>query len=386
MSEESIYKIRASRVNSISAEQYDGYEGLIWYDTFTGELRIWDNNVPGGRLIYDNIGTGNSIASGTTNVSIPVLNGNVAVTVGGVANTVVFGTGNTVFAGNLLPTANNTYTLGTADLQWKSLHVGGNTIYIDNNALSATGPNLYWNGDQVIAANANGIINAGSISVSGNITGGNLTINGTIAGSFIPATSNTYSLGNSTNRWANLWLTGTTIYLGNSIIDSAPDGSTVNILTANALPANVVAGNVNTAGLISATGNITGNYILGNGSQLTGISVSSNKIFNGNSYANIAAPNGNVEINANGRSWTFGTNGNLTLPGNSVSINYANGTPYGTGSGSSLPPQTGNVGKILSTDGTNPLWATMPGVFGLVIDGGDAAYSSSDFIIDGGAA
>ena len=132
-------------------------------------------------------------------------------------------------------------------------------------------------------------------------------------------------------------------------------------------------------------GNVTANYFVGNGSQLTGINVSTNKIFNGNSYANVAAPNGNVEINANGQSWNFGTNGNLTLPGNSVSINYANGTPYGGGA-SSLPSQTGNAGKILSTNGTNPLWETMPGVFGLVIDGGDAAFASLDFIVDGGAA
>ena len=190
-------------------------------------------------------------------------------------------------------------------------------------------------------------------------------------------------------------------------------------------------GNVTAPGAISAVGNVTANYFIGNGSQLTGINVSTNKIFNGNSYANVAVPDGNVEINANGQSWNFGTNGNLTLPGNTVSINYANGTPYGTGStagnvtiqnqgntlttaantinftgngvsstnvgnvvtvnvtagsGSGLPPQTGNVGKILSTDGVNPLWEYMPGVFGLVIDGGDAAFASLDFIIDGGPA
>ena len=185
-------------------------------------------------------------------------------------------------------------------------------------------------------------------------------------------------------------------------------------------------------GSITATGNVTANYFVGNGSQLTGINVNTNKIFNGNSYANIAVADGNVEINANGQSWNFDTAGNLTLPGNSVSINYANGTPYGgtgnitagnvtiqnqgstlttavntinftgngvvasnvgnivtvnvSGGGGSLPPQTGNAGKILSTDGVNPLWETMPGVFGLVIDGGDAAFASLDFIIDGGPA
>ena len=230
---------------------------------------------------------------------------------------------------------------------------------------------------------------------------------------------------------------------GNTVTNKLVNGAYELVLDAS--------GNVTAPGAISAVGNITANYFVGNGSQLTGINVSTNKIFNGNSYANIAVPDGNVEINANGQSWSFGTDGNLTLPGNtskinssannfavyttpastsgleiststetnlfnqnivniitnvgtsnkrwefgadgnltlpgnSVSINYANGTPYGGGTGTGLPPQTGNVGKILSTDGVNPLWETMPGVFGLVIDVGDAAFASLDFIIDGGPA
>jgi hypothetical protein len=47
---------------------------------------------------------------------------------------------------------------------------------------------------------------------------------------------------------------------------------------------------------------------------------------------------------------------------------------------------TGNVtaGGYFVGDGS--LLTNMPGVFGLVIDGGNAAYSSSDFIVDGGGA
>jgi hypothetical protein len=43
------------------------------------------------------------------------------------------------------------------------------------------------------------------------------------------------------------------------------------------------------------------------------------------------------DTNGNAYQWQFGDDGNLTLPSNSSSINYANGTPYGGGSG------TGNV-------------------------------------------
>ena len=76
---------------------------------------------------------------------------------------------------------------------------------------------------------------------------------------------------------------------------------------------------------LSLTGNISGDYILGNGSQLTGINA--NKIFNGNSYANIATAGGNLVIGINGLEWTFGTNGGLTAPGNISTAGYY----YGNG-------------------------------------------------------
>jgi hypothetical protein len=41
------------------------------------------------------------------------------------------------------------------------------------------------------------------------------------------------------------------------------------------ISSNITGGNILTAGIVSATGNITGSYILGNGSQLTGIVTSS---------------------------------------------------------------------------------------------------------------
>jgi hypothetical protein len=77
--------------------------------------------------------------------------------------------------------------------------------------------------------------------------------------------------------------------------------------------------------VVSTTGNITGNYFIGNGSQLTGISTGL-PLANGTSNINIATANGNVTITANvGNTWTFGDDGNLTLPGNIIAINYANG-------------------------------------------------------------
>ena len=79
---------------------------------------------------------------------------------------------------------------------------------------------------------------------------------------------------------------------------------------------------------VNVAGNVNASYFIGNGSQLTDINT--NKIFNDTSYANIENPNGNLEVNINSYSWIFDDTGNLTLPGNSeISINYANGYPYG---------------------------------------------------------
>lgn len=80
-----------------------------------------------------------------------------------------------------------------------------------------------------------------------------------------------------------------------------------------------------TAGSVATAGNVTAGFFIGNGSQLTGITAT-------------------------------------------------------------LPNQTGQQGKYLSTNGTAPSWQTVAGVFGLTIDGGDAAFASTDFIIDAGGA
>jgi len=53
-------------------------------------------------------------------------------------------------------------------------------------------------------------------------------------------------------------------------------------------------------------------------------------------------------------SWYFGDNGNLTLPGNTSSINYANGSPYGSGSNYS----NSNVSSFLAAFGSNVVSTT----------------------------
>jgi hypothetical protein len=231
-----LYKISSSRVNNINAQDYAGSvveEGLIWYDPEQGTLRLY-NGEPGGRIINGGGGgSGSELVNGSSNVRV-YPNGPVAISVNGIANVAVFegpraefdsvvsqGTlavGGTTTVKDILPSADDTYDLGSPDQKFRSLYVGGNTIYIGNEQLKVSPDSGTWT-----------------------------------------FTSN-----------------GANVVLGADVAFNPPE--------------------------IATTGNVTANYFIGDGSRLTGIT------------------------------------------------------------------------------------AQMPGVFGLVIDGGDAAVASSDFVIDAGGA
>jgi hypothetical protein len=93
------------------------------------------------------------------------------------------------------------------------------------------------------------------------------------------------------------------------------DGNNTSVL-ANALAIDTT-GNVSTAGEFSSTGNITAgtsSYFIGNGSQLTGLSVSSDKIFNGTSNVLVNSADGPVTISADSVANTaVFSSGTLTL-------------------------------------------------------------------------
>lgn len=75
------------------------------------------------------------------------------------------------------------------------------------------------------------------------------------------------------------------------------------------------------AGNLSLSGNVSGNYFIGDGSQLTNLpTVLGNLIENGDSNVRIDVPNGNVTVSANTNSWIFDTTGHLTLPSTTVLV------------------------------------------------------------------
>ena len=69
----------------------------------------------------------------------------------------------------------------------------------------------------------------------------------------------------------------------------------------------------------------------------------------------------NITIQNQGSTLTTAVN-TINFTGNGVvSSNVGNVVTVSGSGGSTLPSQTGNAGKILTTNGTNPLWETMPG-------------------------
>ena len=156
----------------------------------------------------------------------------------------------------------------------------------------------------------------------------------------------------------NLYVGGN--IFGNVVITSSTFAGNVtggNLNTAGVVSAtaNIVGGNVRTAGQVSAGGNVTGTYIIGDGSQLTNIIATSGaSITNGNSNVSVGA-NSNV---------TVGVGGTANV------VQWATSGEYVTG----LISATGNIrgGNIL-TNGA--LGAASIGVGGLISASGNITGS-----------
>lgn len=113
---------------------------------------------------------------------------------------------------------------------------------------------------------------------------------------------------------AQIYSAGTGLTLTNTTF--SVNNSQSQITSVGTLDSLSVTGNIVGSAAISAAGNITGNYILGNGALLTGISVDSTNIQNGNSNIQVLA-NSNITVGVSGTSNTtvFSTQG-INVAGN----------------------------------------------------------------------
>ena len=274
-------------------------------------------------------------------------------------------------------------------------------VNVNFDQLFAAGPvnsNIQIANNTVLTTNTNGNINLVPNGI------GAIVVNSSV----VPDTANVRNLGSVNNRFSTIYAQ----YYN---------------MSGNLTPENINTGNLTASGYISAVGNITGNYFFGNGSQLTGVVTSTGNIgFSGdaiydlngiylenadltqgataavviptngssdpiqvnNTYGNIALQTGaGSGITA---SWSFDNTGNLTLPSNSSSINYANGQPYGGSSaaagnaGDIQINVAGNIGadstlRYVDNGGEMTLYAdylNAPGVFTSDIYAGDGTPSN----------
>ena len=209
----------------------------------------------------------------------------------------------TTFAGNVTNTGSIVLTSGgvaTASITNTGANVTG-TLSASGNV---TGGNIATAGlvtvtGNVTAANFIGNVVAptgGAISTTGNITGGNLLTSGITS-----ATGNLVT-------GANVVAAGYATVTGNVTGGNLLTGGLISATGTISATGNIQGGNLRTAGLVSATGNITsaanvaGTYFIGNGSQLTGLSlgVSVTKFVNGTTEGNIGTTNGDINFNVGG--------------------------------------------------------------------------------------
>jgi hypothetical protein len=234
----------------------------------------------------------------------------------------------------------------------------------------------YWNADGTLTLPTAGRINFDYLSISSDANvsafyapAGNVQLAAGIGDAQIVANSlndsKTWTFGNT----GNLTAPGNVSAVGNVTAGNISAGSGTitggNINGANfngnvafgtgtvGGSGNITGGNILTAGIVSATGNVSGNFFIGNGSQLTGIASSygnanvatflaaygsntitttgnitaGNLIGNISITSNVVGTQANVTLVAGSYSTVFDNTGNLTLPGNTFAVNYANNTP-----------------------------------------------------------
>ena len=216
-----------------------------------------------------------------------------------------------------------------------------------------TGGNLNTGAQVVATGNITGgnLNTAGQVSVTGNIVGSNIEISGSIRDSsqldLVTTAGNivlTPAAGSNVQVVANANITATTI---------STSSTTGALRVAGGAG---VAGNVYIGGLISATGNITGNFFQGNGSQLTGIDATS--IQNGTSNVRVVSSGGNVSVGIGGTSnvTVFATTGQVTTGLISASGNITGANINGNGSGLSAITGANVTGTV-----ANATFATSAG-------------------------
>jgi len=228
-----------------------------------------------------------------------------AVTIGalsfGGTTAVTLDAANVNVMGNIIPTANVTYSLGSADKQWKDLWVSNNTIYIGGTAVTVV----------------DGKLNVGGNEITPNLAAysGDISANNVVANSF-------------------------------TTVGTVGTGNIAGVYTLSAING-IFSGNVITGGIL------TDNYYYANGTPVS---------FGGSSYSNVQVATYLPTYSGNVANVRLGVSGILTFPDGTTQITAAvgGGSSYGNANVAAyLPTYTGTVGASLVNSSGNILGRTL---------------------------
>jgi len=329
-----------------------GNTGAVIAANSASGLKTWTFGTNGIFSTTGDVNSGNITATGAVSATGTITaNANVTA-VGNVAGTYILGNGSQLTGlpaaygnsnvaaylnggiGNIIPVASNAYSLGNATNQWLDLWVSNATIYMNSVPITlGAGNTLAVNGNPLVAVTSNSVANIGNFVFNGNAlqnpNGGSFNngslVEGATSGLTVPVN------GSGSAQLFNTYgpitvVTGTDV--GNTRIWSFTDNGNIS-LPGGGLLGNPYGDNANAAGLQAGSGGYAG---LNSHDQDQFVQADGNGVYIGTDFT------GNSYI------WTFNKSGNLVLPGNTSSINYANGQPYG-GTGTTTTPG-GNTTEI----------------------------------------
>ena len=329
--------------------------------------------VPGAntQVIYNNNGQANASAGFTFNAGTNALAVTGNTTSGNLLSTGTISAAGNILGGNINATTHTGTTVSVSGNVIASQFIGSGNTLSNIQGANVSGAVANATVAATITSNAQpNITSVGvltSLSVTGNVTTGNLSTSGNVTANLFVGTFQGNITGNLTVPGSN-----TQVIFNANGNAGASSGFIFNSATnAISVAGNAILGNVLTGGVVSATGNITGNYILGNGSQLTGITATYGNAnvanylptFSGNLTAGNIATTGLITATGNiyaaGLVSTGGTGsisgtgniyaGNLSTSGN-VTANYFIGTFQGNITGNLTVPGS-NTQVIYNANG-----------------------------------
>ena len=264
-----------------------------------------------------------------------------------------------------------------------------NTVAVRNSDGNLEANFFIGNGSQLtgiitsVSNVTNGTSNLNIATSGGNVTisvAGNaniLTVTGTglvVGGAITPNANITYDLGNNTNRFRDIYLANSTIYLGSQTISA----NATSVSISGNLAANVVGnisgalanGNSNVA-IPAANGNVNitavGNttmVVTGTGANITGTANVTGNLTAGNISANIAnLTTANITGNLTAGNITTGSGSGGNISGaNVITANTFTGNLANGNSSVAIPSANGNINLNAGGNATPELIVTTTGV------------------------